>query len=511
MRSLARWVLGSVAVLLVLVALHVPLLGLPYYWDEAGYYIPAALDFFHSGLLIPESTLTTGHTPLVSVYLATAWRLFGDAPLVTRVAMLLLAAATVTTLSALARLVAGREVAAWSALLLALSPVFFAQSSLAHLDLTVGLFTTLAVLALLRRSRSAEPAFALTASLAILSKETAVVLLPVAWAFAWFRKRERRVVAWVWLVLPLCCLLGWTAYYHHVTGYWTGNREYLDYNLYSTLHPIRMFLSLLRRLYQLFIGGFNWLLAAGALLGIWYRRKRRGVFVPQENHKQQSYRDLVFLTVGLAAVYLLMLSVVGGAILRRYFLPVFPLFFLAAVALIFRLPKRVARGFVCAATFCLVGSWFINPPYPFPFEDNLAYADFIRLHQQAARYLESQPGNPRILTAWPASDELARPFLGYVCRPLHVLAVPGFKPEEFREVSADSFDLLYLYSRKWEPAYNLLDRVPLIQRLQSRYFNYAPQVRDDWLAAHYGLHVLHQFECHGQWVRVYSKQGNPQN
>jgi 4-amino-4-deoxy-L-arabinose transferase-like glycosyltransferase len=511
MRSLARWVVRLVAIFLGLVGLHLPLLGLPYYWDEAGYYIPAALDFFHSGLLIPQSTLTTGHTPLVPVYLATAWHLFGYSPFVTRVAMLLLAAATVTALYALARLVANREVAIWSALLLALSPVFFAQSSLAHLDLTVGLCTTLAVLALLRRSRSAGPTFALTASLAVLSKETAVVLLPVVWAFAWFRRKERQAVAWVWLVFPLLPLLAWAVYYHHVTGYWTGNREYLDYNLYSALHPIRIFLSLLRRLYQFFIGGFNWLLVAGAMLGIWGRRKRGDVFAPQENHEQQSSRDFVFLTVGLTALYILMLSVVGGATLRRYFLPVFPLFFLAAVALIFQLPKRVARSIVCATTFCLVGSWFINPPYPFPFEDNLAYADFARLHQQTAAYLESLPGNPRILTAWPASDELARPFLGYVRRPLHVVAVSGFKPEEFREVSADSFDLLYLYSRKWEPAHNLLNRIPFLERLQTRYFDYAPQARDDWLAAQYGLRLLQQFERRGQWVRVYSKQGKPQN
>jgi len=30
----------------VLIALHAPLLQLPYFWDEAGYYIPAARDLF---------------------------------------------------------------------------------------------------------------------------------------------------------------------------------------------------------------------------------------------------------------------------------------------------------------------------------------------------------------------------------------------------------------------------------------------------------------------------------
>ena len=67
MRSLARWVLRLVAIFLGLAGLHLRLLSLPYYWDEAGYYIPAAQDFLRSGLLIPQSTLTTGHTPLVPV------------------------------------------------------------------------------------------------------------------------------------------------------------------------------------------------------------------------------------------------------------------------------------------------------------------------------------------------------------------------------------------------------------------------------------------------------------
>ena len=39
-----------------LYASHFTLLRLPYYWDEAGYYIPAAWDFFRTGSLIPITT-----------------------------------------------------------------------------------------------------------------------------------------------------------------------------------------------------------------------------------------------------------------------------------------------------------------------------------------------------------------------------------------------------------------------------------------------------------------------
>ncbi len=49
-------------------------LRLPYYWDEAGYYIPAAWDFFRTGSLIPITTLTNAHPPLPSIYLALWWK-----------------------------------------------------------------------------------------------------------------------------------------------------------------------------------------------------------------------------------------------------------------------------------------------------------------------------------------------------------------------------------------------------------------------------------------------------
>ncbi len=66
-------------------------LRLPYYWDEAGYYIPAAWDFFRTGSLIPTSTLTNAHPPLPSIYLALWWKASGFYPEVTREAVLMVA------------------------------------------------------------------------------------------------------------------------------------------------------------------------------------------------------------------------------------------------------------------------------------------------------------------------------------------------------------------------------------------------------------------------------------
>lgn len=201
-----------------------------------------------------------------------------------------------------------------------------------------------------------------------------------------------------------------------------------------------------------------------------------------------------------------MLSVVGGAVLPRYLLPVFPPLILIAVILIWRLPRLAARSVMVFTAGCFVWAWFLNPPYPFPFEDNLAYADFICLHEQAAQFLEAQAGRRRILTAWPASGELTRPFLGYVDQPLNVVALQGFAGHDFDGVSPESFDCLYLYSRRWEPPNNWLGRFPWLQRLQARYFEYQPPVPENALAARYHLRLLASFERRRQWVRIYVRQ-----
>ena len=72
----------------VLIGSHLPLAGLPYFWDEAGQFIPAALDLFHSGAWIPRSAVPNIHPPAVPAYLAATWRIAGCRPETTRIAML---------------------------------------------------------------------------------------------------------------------------------------------------------------------------------------------------------------------------------------------------------------------------------------------------------------------------------------------------------------------------------------------------------------------------------------
>src|SRR5581483_11192373 len=127
--------------LLAIFILHFPLLKLPYFWDEAGYYVPAMRDLLLNGSLIPHSTPSNAHPPLVMAYLALWCKLFGYTPAIVRTAMLTIAAFALLGFFRLAAHVANREVAWASTVCTALYPVFFAQSSLAQVDLAAAGFT----------------------------------------------------------------------------------------------------------------------------------------------------------------------------------------------------------------------------------------------------------------------------------------------------------------------------------------------------------------------------------
>src|SRR5262245_27228934 len=127
-------------ILTLLIITHFPLLRLPYFWDEAGYYVPAARDLWLDGALIPHSSPSNAHPPLVMAYLALCWKVAGYSPLVTRAAMLVVAAFALLGIFRLAQRIANTEVALASTACTAVYPVYFAQSSMAHVDLAAAAF-----------------------------------------------------------------------------------------------------------------------------------------------------------------------------------------------------------------------------------------------------------------------------------------------------------------------------------------------------------------------------------
>jgi 4-amino-4-deoxy-L-arabinose transferase-like glycosyltransferase len=489
---------------LALIALHAPLLRLPYYWDEAGYYIPAARDLLLTGSLIPRSTVSNAHPPLVMAYLALAWKLAGFSPAVTRLAMLLVAAFTLTGVFRLARRVANTEVAVASVICAGLYPVFFAQSAMAHLDLAAAGFTIWGLLAYVE---DREWKSAMWFSLAVLTKETAILapisLLLYSFIAVFFLKRlepkwNLRSRPPFKLALPVVVLAVWYGYHWSRTGFIFGNPEFLRYNLESTLHPIRILLALGMRLWQV-LGYMNlYLLTLATILAMWLP-----ALSDDGRERPRIALDVQFSLLAVIAGYILAMAVIGGAVLARYLLPVLPLVMIVFISTLWR-RVRYWRAVVAIVAVAFVAALFVNPPYGFAMEDNLAYRDYILLHEQAEAFLQAHYPSSHVLTAWPASDEITRPYLGYVERPTPVFRIEDFRAEQLYAAAElpSNFDVALIFSTKYEAPPSLFDRWRLWQHWKREFFGFHRDVPPIVAAQILGGQIVYADRRKGQWVAV---------
>ncbi|MEO8658189.1 MAG: hypothetical protein ABI693_06950 [Bryobacteraceae bacterium] len=485
-RSASRTRPGSYLILgggfaLILFLSHAAFLGLPYHWDELGYFVPAALDLFRLGAWVPVNTLANIHPPGLSVYLSAIWTMAGYSIPATRAAMLVLASGAVLASFLLAiELSKGRAgyPAFAAAGLLLLSPLFFTQSMMAQLDMPAMLFCTLALLWFLQ-DRIGLSVAACTA--AVLMKETALVAPLV---FALWLARDRRWKAAAWFAIPALALCGWLVVLTRATGNTVGNAEFGWYNVVYPLHPVRLGGALLRRVSYLFLEEFRWV---GTIALVW--ALRRGELA------SRAWRVAGSLAVAQTAL----VTVLGGAELERYLLPAMPVLYAAFVV---SLRWKVALPLLAAGLFACN---FWNPPlWPFPQENNLAMVDFVFVQQAVAQSLETSGEKGTVVTAWPLSDALRRPEFGYVSRPLHVRPLEDFSIESLSKIPADELRLVVIYSRDWDPPHNLL-RIPLLEALREKYFLWHTPATEEVLKTRFGLSRIERWARGGQWIEIWRR------
>lgn len=501
-----------VIIFLAIFLLHAPLLQLSYFWDEAGYYVPAARDLLLTGSIIPHTTVSNAHPPLVMAWLALWWKIAGFAPMVTRSAMLLVAAFSLLGVFRLAERVANRKVAIASTVCVGLYPVFFAQSSLAQVDLAAAGLTFWGLTAYLEhRPGTAVIWF----SLAVLAKETAIIA-PVAlgtWEILGYLGRHLSRLSGLWdasinnagnarrwlpFLVPCVILCGWYAFHYARTGYIFGNPEFFRYNVASTLNPLRFVLALILRAWQVFGYLHLWLLTSGMMLAMLLPSvKDEGI----ERQRITIPVQMIFLLIVTA--YAVVLALIGGAVLARYMLTAVPLVIIVAVSTLYRRLRYWPAAVVLVA-FAFVIAWFWNPPYGFSPEDNLAYRDYVSLHEDGERFLEARYPMAHVLTAWPASDELTRPWLGYVTRPVQVVRIEDFSLDQVLSAAdfRSHYEVVLAFSTKYEPRRPWLENWRKWTELKSRFFGFHKDLPPAAAAQILGAHVVFSEERKGQWIAV---------
>lgn len=512
----------------VVCAAHGPLLHLPYYWDEAGYYVPAAYDFFRTGSLIPFSTLSNAHPPIPSLLLATSWKLFGFDPLVTRLTACLASAFALLAVWRLTRaLHCPRSMAFAVTLLTGLYPVFFAQSSLAHADIFAAPFTLWALAFFLEERL--WPAM-ICFGLAALAKETtlATPLALAAWEF-WLALRSKSVEAQSkraaapnkgqvaqrgetsrrlrlthaagYFLAPVLPLIGWYSYYYAKTGYVFGNPEYLHYNATTTMVPLRIAMALFHRGLQLTVHMNLFvpvLVALGALL-LPALPEPNSTRAEREGLPRQSLLAL-WIVIFANAIFF---SIFGGALLTRYLLPVYPLVILLCVQSFWRRLRHWELAVALVAVAFAIGL-FVNPPYGFAPEDNLEYATFIELQQAAIHQIVAHEAQATVLTAWPDSDALRKPILGYVKKPVAVFAIEDFTAAQIAKAAREPgrYDVALVFSTKYEPPHWNLHLGPWDAAINRRYFGAYHDLDPAQIAAILGGKIVWEEHRKGLWAAV---------
>lgn len=471
----------SSAALFLLLA-HLPFLQTPYFWDEAGQFIPASLDLFFSGEIIPRSTLPNVHPPGVMLYLAAVWHLFGYSIVATRLAMLLIAILAGWAVYRLAAdfLCPDCKAAVMTLALLCLSPLFFSQSIMALLDMPAMALTVVALLLFLREQLALA---ALACVALVMVKETGALLPAVLGIVLVLEHRWKRSVLFL---IPAFPLIGWLILLHSSTGNWLGNTYFAQYNLRYPLNPMRIALALIRRGYYLFIG-------TGYFVGTIALLKTRKI-------RPLSRAWRIAGVFGLAHVAAM--CILGGAVLERYLLPVLPIALAAFANAFCSLTPRfrtVAFAGTCAASAACI---FVNPVYPFPLENNLAWTDYVAVQRDAAGYLSAHlQAGATISSSFPFAGCMRRPELGYTVRQYHIDEIPDFSSRSVEALRGKRIDAFVLFSSTWNPLGLTRNRrwVDFLKRFYGYELDLDPQEIPSVLR----LHPVARYEQHGQWIEIF--------
>jgi hypothetical protein len=158
-------------------------------------------------------------------------------------------------------------------------------------------------------------------------------------------------------------------------------------------------------------------------------------------------------------------------------------------------------------TVCLAAGLFwghlLNPLfYPFPYENNQAFLDFTRLHQEAAEELERTARGQRVLTAWPMSAELRDPFFGYVQGPFPTVETQAMDILTLAGHAPSTFDAVVTFSKDFEPPWFPLRDTEWGRRI-GRAIGHHPPAPRAWIEGQFQMRRTARFARRGQWVEIY--------
>jgi hypothetical protein len=448
----------SLVILMYSLAVWLPTRNLPYYWDGAMTINKATRVIMERNYtpLIVEYT-DFAHPPLFNLLHITAIKVFGDTLLAAHLLLFPLLPIYLGLTYIIARKTLNDTALAFAAtILIATTPFVIAEYGQIYLDLLLGVLVLGAIVAQLHRRTSLA---VMIFSFAVLTKLTALIILPMLIWLSWSQSKARAHRRKTWMYLISVGLTGaWLLYHHSYTGWWLllpNRTTYQPENFSDLLN------SLQTVLYALLVDQFRWLITLVAAFGLMkgYRYLKK---------------EYLTLTLLLGAVLTVVFYTLVGELNYRYLLVAYPLAIVLGI--------RVLKPFSFKSSYVLIGAFVIallfystwHPSMPLlseylikPHED-LRYQDIIELGKQTADYIATNYPNANIYGTYPESYQLPESFQGYTQKPVAFNYCHYYQPQPNREVLI----MHHKYSPLQPVCEQLLSQVPheLVQTFEQNGF-----------------------------------------
>lgn len=473
---------------LVTLAVWLPTVNIPYWWDSAGFIMKTSQQFLQNNFtnFVPKAEYTTfAHPPFFMIFMAVFWKVFGESLLVSHIVSLIFTLLAVfftylvgTELTENKTL--GRLIGFSSAILLIFSPVFLAQVGIIYVEIPSVAFALMAVYFAFKNKFWG---YLISSTLLILTKEVMVfvvfaILFIIFFYDLFFKKQQLKISDYkksakdilLWSI-PLLFLSLWFLYHKTISGWWfvipgrtLGGGEGLSL---AKIWSVFKFL-LISQWRFLAIIPFAFFFFKKEMLGRFFSKK---IIL------------LVLLLIGTGIVFGV------TEFLYRYITIGLPFLYLLfcysfVCCLIFFLNQKLfmkgliitVLGTVFVMVLLSVSSWdahtAINNWRFAPLEENLEYLNIINIGKKTVSFIERQYPDSIVATGFPTSYMLSDQFYHYSSRPLQVVGCENYK-------EGDKVDLVvfHLFSPGEMACYQL------IQRLQ--------------------MGLLIKFEENGKWIEIY--------
>ena len=286
-------------------------LFLPYFWDELAYYAKAGLYLHDNGLsMLPSGLppdLSRGH-PLLFQFLTGSWfYVFGTTLFSGHSLPLLISILTLTFIFKFGSLIDHKVVGILSAITLAIQPVFISQSALVLPEITIALFTLIAIYFLLKENVLISLLFSI---LIVLTKETGIVVpiiisLYVFWNNKSFKQAVIHLTPILILVLFFCIQKfqnGWFLFPFHLDIMAVQKGEFL--------------LNILESFYFIFIAQYRFVFSVFFVIQVYFTFRI---------HKKESL-EFKFTVLSIVIILFTIVLISGLYKMNRYYLSVFPLY-----------------------------------------------------------------------------------------------------------------------------------------------------------------------------------------